>query len=235
MPRALRAKLAGVMTALWARLEPLLGQVQKPARYIGCEDGAVIPRHGPGRCRGCWRTPTPTRSACPTRASRSSTRSSTSGLTRSPSAPTRRGATSPPSCARSGVPLFSVDTHRAAGDFDLLAFNLSSELVFTQPPGDGRPRRGPRAGRRPPAMSTRSSSSAGTPRSTPSRSPTSSTPSCSARVRRSSARSPRSSAAWIRGGPRRSPRRAPRPRPGARRLRALAVRRDLRRTRRSSP
>ena len=30
-----------------------------------------------------------------------------------------------------GVPLFSVDTHRAAGEFDLLAFNLSSELVFT--------------------------------------------------------------------------------------------------------
>jgi radical SAM family uncharacterized protein len=29
------------------------------------------------------------------------------------------------------LPLFSVDTHRAAGDFDLLAFNLSAELVFT--------------------------------------------------------------------------------------------------------
>ena len=29
------------------------------------------------------------------------------------------------------MPLFSVDTHRAAGDFDVLAFNLSSELVFT--------------------------------------------------------------------------------------------------------
>ena len=32
---------------------------------------------------------------------------------------------------REGVPLFSVDTHRPAGEFDLLAFNLSSELVFT--------------------------------------------------------------------------------------------------------
>ena len=37
------------MTALWTRIEPLLGQVQKPARYIGCEDGAITPRHGPGR------------------------------------------------------------------------------------------------------------------------------------------------------------------------------------------
>jgi len=30
-----------------------------------------------------------------------------------------------------GVPLFSVDTHRAAADFDVLAFNLSAELVYT--------------------------------------------------------------------------------------------------------
>jgi radical SAM family uncharacterized protein len=30
-----------------------------------------------------------------------------------------------------GLPLFSVDTHRPAGDFDLVAFNLSAELVYT--------------------------------------------------------------------------------------------------------
>ena len=50
-----------------------------------------------------------------------------------------------------GVPLFSVDTHRAAADFDVLAFNLSAELVYTNllnlvdlagVPG---PQRGPRA------------------------------------------------------------------------------------------
>ena len=29
------------------------------------------------------------------------------------------------------LPLFSVDTHRPAGDFDLLAFNVSAELVYT--------------------------------------------------------------------------------------------------------
>jgi len=34
---------------LWPRLEPLLAKVQKPARYIGCEDGSVVPSHGPGR------------------------------------------------------------------------------------------------------------------------------------------------------------------------------------------
>src|SRR4029078_12702185 len=29
------------------------------------------------------------------------------------------------------VPLFSVETHRPAGDFDVIAFNLSAELVYT--------------------------------------------------------------------------------------------------------
>ena len=29
------------------------------------------------------------------------------------------------------IPLFSVDTHRPASEFDVIAFNLSSELVYT--------------------------------------------------------------------------------------------------------
>ena len=41
-------RLARDMT-LWPRLEPLLAKVQKPARYIGCEDGALTPVHGPGK------------------------------------------------------------------------------------------------------------------------------------------------------------------------------------------
>ena len=32
---------------------------------------------------------------------------------------------------RSSVPLFSVDTHHDAGDFDLVAFGLAAELVYT--------------------------------------------------------------------------------------------------------
>ena len=76
-------------------------------------------------------TPTPTRSGCPTRACRSSTRSSTSAPTPSPSGPTPPGPTSRRCCGPRGLPLFSVDTHRPAGEFDLLAFNLSAELVYT--------------------------------------------------------------------------------------------------------
>ena len=37
------------MTSLWPRLEPLLAKVQKPARYIGGEDGALTPDHSPGK------------------------------------------------------------------------------------------------------------------------------------------------------------------------------------------
>ena len=32
---------------------------------------------------------------------------------------------------REGIPLFSVDTHRSADEFDVIAFNLSAELVYT--------------------------------------------------------------------------------------------------------
>jgi len=32
---------------------------------------------------------------------------------------------------RRGIPLFSVDSHEPADQFDLLAFNLSAELVYT--------------------------------------------------------------------------------------------------------
>jgi hypothetical protein len=164
--------------------------VQKPARYIGCEDGAHHPPHGRTRSRGCSPTPTPTRSACPTRACRSSTRSSTSATTPWPSAPTPRGPTSRPRCGP-GVPLFSVDTHRPAADFDVLAFNLSAELVYTNVLNcidlAGVPVRSRR-----PSPDDPSSSPAATAPTTPSRSPTSSTSSSSATARRSSARSPRS-------------------------------------------
>ena len=70
------------MTSIWPQLEPLLARVQKPARYIGCEDGASPPPRRRSQVGVAARpTPTPTRSACPTRACRSSTRSSTSGPT----------------------------------------------------------------------------------------------------------------------------------------------------------
>ncbi len=118
------------MTSLWTRIEPLLARVQKPARYIGCEDGAIVPQHGPGKVSWLLAYPTPTRSACPTRAPdplRILNERDDSVAERT-YAPWRDLE---PLMRERSVPLFSVDTHRAAGDFDIIAFNLSAELVYT--------------------------------------------------------------------------------------------------------
>ncbi len=120
------------MSNLWPRIEPLLARVEKPARYIGMERGSVRPAHRPGlRSPGCSSTPTPTRSGCPTRGSRSSTRSSTNATTPSPSAPTRRGSTSKPRCGPRRCRSSRSTPTATAADFDVLAFNLSAELVST--------------------------------------------------------------------------------------------------------
>ena len=119
------------MTTIWPRLEPLLARVQKPARYIGCEDGARVPAHGPGKVAWLLIYPDTYEVGLPNQglqilyellnerddavAERSyAPWTDLEGLMRE-----RR------------VPLFSVDTHRSAGEFDILAFNLSAELVYT--------------------------------------------------------------------------------------------------------
>ena len=85
----------------------------------------------PASCRGSSPIPTPTRSGCPTRDSRSSTRSSTSATTPSPSAPTRPGSTSSRSCEAPGLPCSRSTPTGPPATFDVLAFNLSAELVYT--------------------------------------------------------------------------------------------------------
>ena len=118
-------------TSLWPRIEPLLAKVQKPARYIGCEDGAQTPVHGPGRVAWLLVYPDSYEVGLPNQ-----------GLQilyeilneRDDAVAERSYApwTDMESQMRTrGVPLFSVDTHRAAGEFDLVAFNLSAELVYT--------------------------------------------------------------------------------------------------------
>lgn len=119
------------MTSLWARIEPLLARVQKPARYIGCEDGAVVPRHAPGKVSWLLAYPDTYEIGLPNQ-----------GLQilheilneRDDAVAERTYAPWSDMSAlmrQRGVPLFSVDTHRAAGEFDILAFNLSAELVYT--------------------------------------------------------------------------------------------------------
>lgn len=119
------------MDSVWPQLEPLLGRVQKPARYIGCEDGAQRPVPKAGDVGWLLVYPDTYEIGLPNqglqilyeilneRDDAYAERSYAPWLDLVEQLRTER------------VPLFSVDTHRPAGSFDLLAFNLSAELVYT--------------------------------------------------------------------------------------------------------
>jgi radical SAM family uncharacterized protein len=124
------------MSSLWARIEPLLARVQKPARYIGCEDGAIAPQQIDGRVRAgavSWLLAYPDtyEIGLPNQGLQilyEILNERADAVAERAYAPWRDLE---PLLRANGVPLFSVDTHRAAGDFDLIAFNLSAELVYT--------------------------------------------------------------------------------------------------------
>ncbi|HLX89487.1 MAG TPA: B12-binding domain-containing radical SAM protein, partial [Acidimicrobiales bacterium] len=119
------------MTSLWPRVEPLLAKVTKPARYIGGELGACRPAHGPGRVSWLLLYPDIYEIGLPNqglqilyeilneRADACAERSYAPWVDMEAQ---MRAA---------GVPLFSLETTRAAADFDVLAFNLSAELTYT--------------------------------------------------------------------------------------------------------
>jgi radical SAM family uncharacterized protein len=116
---------------LWPRLEPLLSRVQKPARYIGCEDGAIEPQWAPHKVSWLLTYPDTYEIGLPNQGLQILYEI----LNERPDAVAER-AYAPWTdlehhLRAERVPLFSVDTHRAAGDFDVLAFNLSAELVYT--------------------------------------------------------------------------------------------------------
>ena len=119
------------MSSVWPRLEPLLVQVQKPARYIGCEDGAQNPQHGAGKVSWLLTYPDTYEIGLPNQGLQILYEI----LNERDDAVAERAyapwADLDALLRANGVPLFSVDTHRAAGDFDVLAFNLSAELVYT--------------------------------------------------------------------------------------------------------
>ena len=119
------------MDSVWPRLEALLPRVQKPARYIGCEQGAQAPRQEPGQVGWLLVYPDTYEVGLPNQ-----------GLqilyeiiNEHPDAVAERSYApwgDLEALMRAGdVPLFSVDSHRPAGSFDVLAFNLSAELTYT--------------------------------------------------------------------------------------------------------
>ena len=119
------------MTSLWAELEPMLARVQKPARYIGLEDGAGTPEHAPGKVAWLLAYPDTYEIGLPNQGLQilyeilNERDDAVAERTYAPWVDLDR------ELRAAGLPLFSVDTHRGAGDFDILAFNLSAELVYT--------------------------------------------------------------------------------------------------------
>ncbi|MHB1774613.1 MAG: TIGR03960 family B12-binding radical SAM protein [Acidimicrobiales bacterium] len=119
------------MESLWARIEPLLDGVAKPARYIGGEQGARQPVHGDGRVAWLLCYPDTYEIGLPNQGLQILYEL----LNDRPDALAER--TYAPwvdmeaAMRAAGVPLFSVEGHRPAAGFDVIAFNLSAELVYT--------------------------------------------------------------------------------------------------------
>ena len=119
------------MTNLWHRLEPLLPQVSKPARYIGGEHGMQTPVHGRGIVSWLLTYPDTYEIGLPNQGLQILYEI----LNERPDAAAER-AYAPwgdlEALMRSeGLPLFSLDSHRPAALFDVVAFNLSAELTYT--------------------------------------------------------------------------------------------------------
>ncbi len=119
------------MNSLWPRIEPLLAKVQKPARYIGGEDGAQAPVHDAGKVAWLLVYPDAYEVGLPNQGLQilyEILNERDDALAERAYAP---WLDMEAQMRAEGVPLFSVDTHQPAAAFDVLAFNLSAELVFT--------------------------------------------------------------------------------------------------------
>ncbi len=119
------------MRSLWSALEPLLDQVQRPARYIGGEEGARPAAHAPEKVAWLLCYPDSYEVGLPNQGLQILYEI----LNERPDAVAER-AYAPWGdlevlMRQEDLPLFSVDNHLGAGEFDVLAFNLSSELVYT--------------------------------------------------------------------------------------------------------
>ena len=119
------------MTSIWPQLELLLAEVEKPARYIGCEDGAQQPVHSPGSVSWLLVYPDTYEIGLPNQGLQILYEI----LNERPGSVAERSYAPwvdlEAQLRAAGLPLFSVDTHRPANEFDLLAFNLSAELTYT--------------------------------------------------------------------------------------------------------
>jgi len=121
----------GDMESLWPQIEPLLAQVTKPARYIGGELGAQQVEHRPDVVSWLLVYPDSYEVGLPNQGLQilyeilNERRDAAAERSYAPWVDMEAAMRS------AGVPLFSVEGHLPAAGFDVLAFNLSAELVYT--------------------------------------------------------------------------------------------------------
>ena len=119
------------MQSLWPQVEPLLSQVTKPARYIGGELGAQVTIHDDRAVSWLLVYPDTYEIGLPNQGLQILYEI----LNERDDAVAER-AYAPwvdmeAAMRAAGVPLFSLENTLAGGSFDVLAFNLSAELVYT--------------------------------------------------------------------------------------------------------
>ncbi len=119
------------MSTLWPQLEPLLSRVAKPARYIGGEEGSATVEHHPDKVAWLVCYPDAYEIGLPNQGLQILYEI----LNERPDALAER-AYAPwvdleAELRAAGLPLFSVEGHRPATDFDVFAVNLSTELNYT--------------------------------------------------------------------------------------------------------
>jgi radical SAM family uncharacterized protein len=105
--------------------------VTKPARYIGGEQGMAHPEHGPGTTAWLLVYPDVYEIGLPNQGLQilyEILNERDRALAERAYAP---WTDMEEAMRRTGIPLFSVENHVPAGEFDVIAFNLSAELVYT--------------------------------------------------------------------------------------------------------
>jgi radical SAM family uncharacterized protein len=119
------------MDTLWPQIERLLLGVNKPARYIGGEQGAQYPEHGPGKVAWLLLYPDTYEIGLPNQGLQILYEI----LNERPDAVAERSyapwVDMEAAMRAAGIPLFSVEQHLPARAFNVMAFNLSAELVYT--------------------------------------------------------------------------------------------------------
>ncbi len=119
------------MESLYPSIEPLLFTVERPARYVGGEGGSRTPVHGEGLTAWLLAYPDTYEIGLPNQGLQilyeilNDRDDSVAERTYAPWVDMEAAM------RERGIPLFSVENHLPAAAFDVIAFNLSAELTYT--------------------------------------------------------------------------------------------------------